>query len=190
MAFREQLSDGVVRVRRVRPDDVDDLYEAAAESVAEVYPWMEWCHPGLVREETADFVLSRPQGWNDAVDYTMIIEDADTSRVLGTTGVNRIDRLHRSGNLGYWLRTSWTNRGYVTRSTMLTARFAFDDLDLKRVEIRAAMDNAPSRRVAEKVGAAFEGVQRNGLYLHGTPVDAAVYSLIPEDVARFAPPIP
>src|SRR5574337_302695 len=45
------------------------------------------------------------------------------------------------------------------------------------------VDNAASRRVAEKIPAAFEGIARSRLALHGGAHDAAVYSLIPADFA-------
>jgi RimJ/RimL family protein N-acetyltransferase len=64
----------------------------------------------------------------------------------------------------------------------LAARFAFDTLGLHRVEIAAQPENFPSRRVAEKVGATFEGVLRNRIFKRGQPYPAALYSLIPEDL--------
>ncbi len=42
--------------------------------------------------------------------------------------------------------------------------------------------NSASRRVAEKAGAVFEGVQRNRLLVAGRPRDACMYSLIPGDL--------
>jgi len=40
-------------------------------------------------------------------------------------------------------------------------------------------DNRASRRVAEALGARFEGIARNRLVVHGRPTDAAVYALVP-----------
>ncbi|TAN54527.1 MAG: N-acetyltransferase, partial [Betaproteobacteria bacterium] len=48
-----------------------------------------------------------------------------------------------------------------------------------RLEIVAPVDNQPSRGVAEKAGAVFECIARNRVVLHGRPLAAAVYSLIP-----------
>ena len=62
------------------------------------------------------------------------------------------------------------------------ARFGFETVGLTRIEIVAASENAPIRRVAEKAGAQFECRARNRLVIHGMPVVAAVYSLVPSDV--------
>jgi ribosomal-protein-serine acetyltransferase len=53
--------------------------------------------------------------------------------------------------------------GIATVAVRLIARFGFEDLDLQRLELLIAVDNAASRRVAEKVGATFEGVLPAGL---------------------------
>jgi ribosomal-protein-serine acetyltransferase len=64
------------------------------------------------------------------------------------------------------------------------AHFCFNYLKLTRLEIVIAVENAPSRGVAEKVGATFECIARNRLVLHEHPIDAAVYSLIPGQIAE------
>ena len=68
----------------------------------------------------------------------------------------------------------------------LVAGWAVDTLpDLRRLEILIQPGNAPSRRVAERAGATFERVRHNGLVLRDRGVvDAAVYALQPDDVAR------
>jgi len=184
VSCRARLSDGTVRVRRLRLDDVDALYEATVESIGEVYPWQDWCHPGYQRSEMAEWVEAQPERWESGI-HSFVIEDVATGTVLGSTGVNRIDTRHRNANLGYWVRPSWTRRGVATRATYLTARFAFEDLDLIRAGITAAVDNLASRRVAERVGASFEGALRHGLMIQGEGRDAALYSLIRDDFPRF-----
>jgi RimJ/RimL family protein N-acetyltransferase len=52
-----------------------------------------------------------------------------------------------------------------------------------RAEIVVETGNVASRRAAEKAGARFECVARNRLFKRGGWVDAAMYALVPEDVA-------
>ena len=49
-------------------------------------------------------------------------------------------------------------------------------------EIVASVDNAPSQRVAEKVGATREGLQRNRLVNGDRIDDGIMFSLIPADL--------
>jgi RimJ/RimL family protein N-acetyltransferase len=64
----------------------------------------------------------------------------------------------------------------------LVARFGFGEIGLTRLEIAARIDNRPSRRVAENVGATFEGIARNRLVQHQRAYNAALYSLVPDDL--------
>jgi RimJ/RimL family protein N-acetyltransferase len=100
--------------------------------------------------------------------------------------LNKIDKPHLRANLGYWVRTSATRRGFATAAARLLARFGVEHLNLDRIEIVAAVDNIASQRVAEKLGAVREGVARHRLRIHDVPYDAVVYSLLR---AEIVPPI-
>ena len=180
---RAELSDGRARIRRYRAGDVDALFEAAAESIAEVYPWLPWCRPGYTRDESAEWVGARDEAWETAAAYSFVIEEVETREFIGGCGINQIDWVHLRANLGYWVRTSLAGRGFATAAALLCARFSFEDLRLQRVEIVAAVDNGASRRVAEKIGAKREGILRRRLLLHGKAHDAVSYSLVREDLA-------
>jgi len=178
----DHLTNGIIRLRRFRLDDIDALYEAAIESVAEVHLWMPWCHPEYSRDESVAWVRSRQGAWERDEEYGFVIEDCKTGRFLGSCGLNQIDRLRLRANLGYWVRTSETGRGVATTATRLLARFGFDELGLQRIEIVAAVDNSGSQRVAAKAGATRECVARNRLRMHDRQVDAVCFSLIPSDL--------
>ena len=179
----EPLSDGRVLLRPHEAGDVEPLYEAATESVAEIHPWMAWCHPGYTRAESAAWVAYAIEAFRARQEFGFAILDAADGRYLGGCGLNQISLLHRFANLGYWVRTSATRRGVASAATRLLARFAFDRLSLVRVEIVVAVGNEASLRAAEKAGALREGVLRNRLgYDRGTARDAVMHSLVPGDV--------
>jgi RimJ/RimL family protein N-acetyltransferase len=64
----------------------------------------------------------------------------------------------------------------------MAARFAFETVGVSRLEIVAADDNVASRKTAERIGGKFEGILRNRLVVNGTSVDAAMYSIVPDDL--------
>jgi RimJ/RimL family protein N-acetyltransferase len=178
---REEQSDGIVRLRRHRPSDVDGHMEAVGESVPEISPWLPWCHPGYSRAESKAWIAERPAAWESGESFEYVIEDAVTGQFIGGCGLNHLDWPSLRANLGYWLRTSRAGKGIMTRAAGMLAGIGFEDLGLKRIEITAAVDNQASQRVAEKIGAVREGRLRNRFFLHGRTHDAYLYSLIPED---------
>ena len=177
-----KLIEGPFLIRTLRQEDVSPLYEAARESIAEVSPWLPWCHENYSIEETREFIGSRELAAQGGEWYSFGIFEKDGGRFLGGVGINFINRVHQMANLGYWVRTSAAGRGVATSATRAVARFGFEQLGLQRIEIVAAVDNIPSQRVAEKAGAVREGVLRKRFLIRGEPQDAVMFSLVPEDL--------
>jgi RimJ/RimL family protein N-acetyltransferase len=180
--MRTELSDDAVRIRRYCAEDIPLLFEAARESVNEMFAWMPWCHQNYSLEESAAFVLSREAAWNQKAECDFAILDVKTNRLLGGVGLNQFNRDHDFANLGYWVRSSSTGRGVATAAVLLAARLGFEDSGLHRIEIVAAVGNIASQKVAEKAKARREGVLRNRLLLHNRPHDAVMYSLVMADM--------
>jgi ribosomal-protein-serine acetyltransferase len=181
-AVHATSSDGRISIRPYRGDDTAALFEAVRESVDQIAPWLDWCHPNYSRSDSETWVSSRDAAWRRGVEYSFVIVDAATQTFLGGCGLNDIHPVHGFANLGYWVRRRWTGRGAATAAAGLVARFGFEQRGLKRIEIVAAVDNKASQRVAEKAGAHREGVLRCRLTIHGKVHDAVLYSLIPADL--------
>jgi RimJ/RimL family protein N-acetyltransferase len=175
------LADGTLLLRPYQAADAAILHQAVIESVDSVGRWLPWCHAGYGLDDSRAWIEHCGCGWRDGSQYALAIFEAGT--FAGGIGINRIDPLHRNGNLGYWLRQSRQRRGLAARAGRLAAAFAFARLDLVRLEIACAVDNQPSRRTAEAIGARFECIARNRLMDGATPVAAAVYGLVPQDLA-------
>lgn len=173
------LPGELVVLRKYATSDADDLYEAARESVDEVFPYLPWCHPAYRKRDSVNWLKAVQKQWKSGEGYDFAILDPSDQRYLGGCGLG-IDKPH-TANLGYWMRTSATQKGLATEATRLLREFAFKHLGLARIEIVMAVTNLASRRVAIKAGAHFEGIIRNELHLHDEYLDAYLYSFIPSD---------
>jgi ribosomal-protein-serine acetyltransferase len=167
----------ICRLRPYEPTDAGALLEAARESIADVYPWLEWCHPDYSLAEAEGWTRSRAELWSRDEQYDFAVLGVD-GRFLGGCGLNQINRIHRFANLGYWIRSSAAGRGVATEAVHQIRDFAFRNTDLVRLEIVCAVGNERSQRVAARAGAMREGVLRDRLLLHGRPADAVLYSLV------------
>lgn len=99
-------------------------------------------------------------------------------QLAGMCGYHVIDWNNRHTGIGYWLAEKYQGKGLMTRSVRALAVHAFASLGLHRLEIRAAVENRKSRKVAERVGFQFEGTCRGAEWLHDRYVDHAVYGLL------------
>jgi len=183
MVTKLELTDGHVLLRPYRLSDIEQLYEAARESIPEVSVWLPWCHTGYSIKESREWVGARAEARQQGTAYDFTMVDPGDGSYLGGCGLNNISHEHKFANLGYWVRTSRTRRGLATAATRLLARFGFKELKLNRIEIVVATPNIASQRVAEKAGATREGVLRNRLVVGDKVYDAVMFSLIPQDLS-------
>ena len=60
-------------------------------------------------------------------------------------------------------------------------KFGFSVLGLNRIEARYMVENTPSRRVMDKLGMQFEGVQRAAMLVKGSYRDIAVCAILAKE---------
>jgi RimJ/RimL family protein N-acetyltransferase len=151
------------------------------QSLSHLRPWMVWAQDAptaesselVVRRMHADFIARRD------LCFHMVARRADGSpgRLLGGSGLHRIDWAVRKFEIGYWIRPDAAGQGHVGEAVGLLTALAFDRLGARRVEIRCDSDNLKSRAVAERCGFELEGVlRRDALGVDGKPRDTAVYA--------------
>lgn len=177
-----QLTDGSILLRPYRLSDGEPLYQAVRESLPELLPWMPWAHPDYSLEESRKWIELCVGTWAKGKEYNFTILDANDGSLLGGCGLNQVRRRARFANLGYWVRSKCTRKGIATAAALLVARFGFDELGLNRIEIGAATGNNASLRVAEKIGATRQGIQRRKMAFRDKVYDRQVFSLTPKDL--------
>ena len=173
------LKSDLVVLKKYTLEDVSELFEAISVSTKRVYPWLPWCHPNYTIAETEAWLKTRPQRWHEGKEFGFSIRNGQ-GKIAGGCGIG-IGSQSWCGNLGYWLRTGFTGKGYATAATKLLAEFGIKNLQLKRIEIKVSVDNFSSQRVAERAGAYKEGISRNKLLIHNKFHNATIYSFVPED---------
>ncbi len=93
----------------------------------------------------------------------------------------------RSAALTYCLHEAAWGHGYATEAAGALLRWAFDTLDLNRVQAEADTRNAASARVLEKLGFVREGTLREDCVVNGEVSDSWVYGLLRRE---WSPPVP
>ena len=169
-------------IRPYRESDIQPIYNLVRQSIPEIAPWMSWCHENYAVAETEIWVHSRAEDWKARNAFSFVIESMETGEPVGTCGLSHINWLHQFANLGYWVGTPFMGKGHATAASRLLAEWAFRTQELVRLEIVVALENHPSLRVAQKLGAHPEGIQRNRLTTGTQIQNAHMFSLIPEDL--------
>jgi RimJ/RimL family protein N-acetyltransferase len=175
--------DGDILVRPLSLDDAPALHQAVRNSISSLSQWLPWCHAAYSLSDAEGWVAHCVDAWERRAEFPLGIFSSKSGEVLGGAGLNHINHVHRSANLGYWVGEPHCGKGVATRAAALAAAIGFEDLEFVRLEIVTLSRNLASRRVAAKLGATCEAEARNRLMFQGKPATAVVYSLIPGDMA-------
>ena len=177
----QEVTDGIILLRPFRLEDAQETFTAVRESIADLKSWMSWAYDDYSPNDTREFIRITRSRWQEGTLYAFAITDASSGRVLGGCSLSHIHPVYHLCNLGYWVRSSRRGSGIAGRAARMAAQYAFEKIGLVRVEIVIAPENEASLRVAEKVGAHYEGLLRNRMVVGQEVYDAAMYSLIPQD---------
>jgi ribosomal-protein-alanine N-acetyltransferase len=101
------------------------------------------------------------------------------------------------GYVGYWIDEALAGRGFVPEGVVLMMRYAFEVLQLHRLEAAIVPRNHASRRVAEKLGLRDEGTAVRFLQIQGVYEDHVRYAITAEEwherghelLGRFVAPV-
>lgn len=171
--------DEEIYLKLVDQNDAVRLFQLTDRSRIYLREWLPWLDDTNSVYDTRNFIkhsrdgFSRHKNMNTAVVYK--------DKVVGIAGFNEFDWTNRSGSIGYWLDKHYTGHGIIVRSVKALIHFAFAELKMNRVEIRAATGNVKSRAVAERLGFQYEGCIREAEWLYDHFVDHAVYGMLAKE---------
>lgn len=97
--------------------------------------------------------------------------------VVGNISFNSINQDTKTVEIGYWLSQGFQGNGIASRCVTGLIAIAFDEMGMEKVQICAAIDNRPSRRLCERLGFVLEGEVGNAENLNGRIVGHAIYGL-------------
>jgi RimJ/RimL family protein N-acetyltransferase len=156
----------------IRPKQVGDgasTSAAVAETWDELHRWMRWAENRddftaesmeiRVRHVMASFIL------REGIELIGI--ETRTGIAVIWCGFHDIDWQGRLCDTGYWVRKSAHGQGFATEAANALVRYAFGALGMRRIGLTHSGGNDASRRIAEKLGFSFEGIQRGANVLPG-----------------------
>ena len=91
---------------------------------------------------------------------------------------------YRSARLGYCLGDAAWGQGFATEAAHALLQWAFDTLDLNRVQAETDTRNRASSRVLEKLGFVREGALREDCIVDGDVSSSWVYGLLRREWKR------
>jgi len=140
-------------------------------------PWKE-------RAQAERFIALCGQMEQEGTGARLAIERAADRGFIGWCNLFKWDPTYRSAKLGYCLDEPAWGHGFATEAAGALLQWAFDTLDLNRVQTEADTRNTASGRVLEKLGFVREGTLREDCIVDGEVSDSWVYGLLRREWKR------
>ncbi|MCM3784981.1 GNAT family N-acetyltransferase [Neobacillus mesonae] len=177
--FPDAIESERLIIRAPKPGDGAVMNIAVKESLAELKPWMPWAETPPTLSESETQIRQSAVHFAERKDLQLLLFLKETGKLIGSSGLHRINWDARRFEIGYWIHSAHTGKGYVTEAVHAITNFAVEELKANRIEIRCDALNTNSANVAKRAGFVLEGILRgDSLGVDGTLRDTCVFSKV------------
>lgn len=180
LAHRPLVSERTI-LEPIAPSMHRKLFRAVEDSRSFLEPWLPWVPYNDSVEASLRYAEACEADWLNGTALRFSIRLRDQPDLIGAITLESISDLHRSGDLGYWLRPTVTGRGLMTEAGTLLLEFAYTRVGFHRIRCAAATENTKSQRVIERLGFQKEGIARDAERIFGRWVTHVVYARLTDD---------
>jgi RimJ/RimL family protein N-acetyltransferase len=152
---------------RMRPPQAGDgavLLGALHESLPELrrcLASLPWVASEQTLHSAESFCRNAQANFLTRKDLPFLLFEKASGELVGACGLHRMVWTTPKAEVGYWVRTSKSGRGFVSEAVTALCAYAFEHLHAVRVELVTDEENEASRRVAHRCQFELEGVLRN-----------------------------
>ena len=153
------------------------------ESAEFLQPWEpSWSSDHLTRKGFVNRVYWANRSIAQGTAVPLFLVRRNDSQILGAITLDNIRRgPSQAGTVGYWIAAAYARQGYMQEAVTAMVHYAFEDLDLSRIESACLPENAASRGLLEKCGYKYEGVAQSYLQINGRWRNHVLYANLRSD---------
>ncbi|MFC7440769.1 GNAT family N-acetyltransferase [Laceyella putida] len=182
------LSTERITIRRLELQDAEALFDLRTANRRYLEPFeprFPESHFTLAGQREA--IERGLEMWEKDQGYPFGIFLNETGHLIGRVILSNVVRgAWQNCTLGYFIAEGQQGKGYMTEAVTLAVRFAFDHVDLHRVQAAVIPRNQRSSRVLQKVGFRYEGLSKYYLFINQVWEDHHIYALTREDWDQLA----
>lgn len=155
------LENSIVQLRPLQFSDVDNFLEFS-ENESEIWKYSLTKPDGKANLEN---YLNIALNARDAkTEFPFIVFDKRTQKYAGSTRFYDINFDFKTIQLGYtWYGKNFQGTGLNKNCKYLLLEYAFETLEMERVEFRADSNNAKSIAAMKSIGCQVDGILRNNM---------------------------
>lgn len=173
--FEFEVDEEII-LRHIQIEDAKELFRLTEDSREQLREWLPWVDATKTEENSLTFIKITLDSYE--AKKTLNCGIFFKGELAGMVGFNSIDWSNQIAYIGYWLANDFQGNGIMTRAVQGLMSYAFEELELNRIDIRAATGNMKSRAIPERLGFKEEGMIRQGEWLYDHFVDHVIYGML------------
>jgi ribosomal-protein-serine acetyltransferase len=138
--------------------------------------WLPWVDNMCSIENFKNYILKCKKESEQGRDFGCVIIYNGT--VAGRIGIHNIDKQNKIASIGYWLAKDFAGKGIITTSCKALINYAFDALDVNRIEIKCGTANFKSKAIPMRLNFTEEGIIRQGEFVNNKFIDLFIFSML------------
>ena len=184
-----RLERGRLYLRPAQRGDWRAWADLRQRSRAFLSPWEPtWAHDALSSEGFRRRLRQYRFEWEQETGYSFFIFLRESDALVGGVTLSNVRRgVAQTGSLGYWIGEDYAQKGYMTEAVAAVMDFAFNDLNLHRLEAACLLNNEASQALLKKCGFRGHGTARQYLKINGKWQDHLLFEILRNDARRIEP---
>ncbi len=179
--FMEFIINNTIKLEQTAPSHAQPLFAAIDRNRQHLRKFLSWVDYMQSADDVAKYIESC-QSLNQAGEELSFVIMNDQV-LCGRIGLHLINRQHKNAEIGYWLTEEAQGNGIVTACCKELINYAFRQLGLHRITIKAAVENHRSQSVPQRLGFTTEGILRGAELVNKQFLDLIVYSILKQEWA-------
>ncbi|MFC4772009.1 GNAT family N-acetyltransferase [Enterococcus hermanniensis] len=127
-------------------------------------------------QDEREFIKTKLIGYAEGTDLLLFM--MFNQQLCGCIDIHNIDTKAGKGEIGYWIHSSFSGQGIVSKSVRAISVLAFNAFELNKLKIIVDLENSASNRVAQNSGYILTSVERSDMRLREDLRDMNHYTLL------------
>jgi ribosomal-protein-alanine N-acetyltransferase len=146
------ITENVI-IDKLKPIDASQLHEFMiqnTERFTKFFP--RTLSDNVTLEKSLVYIETKDKEIQQKINFTFAIREIYTQKIIGLIIIKKIDWTNRIGELAYCIGNNFEGKGLISKVVKVISSFAYNELELKTLQIIAHKTNLGSIKVAENNG--------------------------------------
>ena len=160
-------------LRKVYEQDAKDLYN----NIYSNYEWHKYGYPGHVYNVRECSELLGKYEYRSKKGEQMLwgVVEKKTNEMVGIVLLYGYDTNENMCRMGCLMSYNHSGKGYAKEAVSKVMNFAYNEMNIRKLQIEIVRNNIPSLKLAKKIGMVYESTKKESYILETTKLDENVF---------------